>query len=123
LAKALADSLTENRELRTVNRYNQEEMPAPKPPSSKGWFWIPFRILLVSFLLSLLSFAVCLLLGILGLAIGARLRGVHPDMALAYRHFAFPAAAVIGGIALIVVTTMEFRHYRNGADVPPESWR
>jgi amino acid transporter len=106
-----------------MNRYNQEEMPSTKPPSTKGWFWIPLRILLVSFLLSLLSFAVCLLLGILGLAISARLRGVHPDMALAYRHFAFPAAAVIGGIALIVVTTMEFRHYRNRAGVSPEPWR
>lgn len=106
-----------------MNRYNQEAMPPPKPPSTKGWFWIPLRILLVTFLLALLSFAVCLLLGILGLAISARLRGVRPDMALAYRHFAFPAAAVIGGIALIVVTTMEFRHYRNRASVPPEPWR
>jgi hypothetical protein len=44
-------------------------------------------------------------------------------MALAYRYFAFPAAAVIGGVALIVVTTMEFRHYRNRASVPPEPWR
>ncbi len=106
-----------------MNRYNQEEMPSTKPPSTKGWFWIPLRILLVSFLLSLLSFAVCLLLGILGLAISARFHGVHPDMALAYRHFAFPAAAVIAGVALIVVTTLEFRHYRNRADVPPEPWR
>ena len=88
-------------------------MSAPRAPSAKlRWFWIPLRVLLVTFLLTLLAFAVCLLLGILGLVISAWLRGVHPDMAVAYRQFAFPAAAIAAVIALIVAITIEFRYAR-----------
>jgi hypothetical protein len=85
----------------------------PQAPSRKiRWFWIPLRVLLVSFLLALLSFAVCLLLGILGLTIGAAVRGAHPDLALAYRDIAFPAAVIAGMIALVAAIAMEFRHAR-----------
>jgi len=69
------------------------------------------RILLVTFLLTLLSFAVTLLLGILGIVIAARLRGIHPNMTLAYRHIAAPAAAVVGGVVLVSATVTEIRHY------------
>ena len=69
------------------------------------------RILLVTFLLTLLSFAVTLLLGILGIVIAARLRGIHPNMTLAYRHIAAPAAAVVGVVVLISATVIEVRHY------------
>ena len=75
------------------------------------WYVIPIRVLLVTFLLSLLSFAVSLLLGILGLAIAARLQGVHPNLTIAYRHIALPIAAATGAIALILVSTMEIRRY------------
>ena len=55
-------------------------MPASKSPARKPrWFMIPVRVVLVTFLLSLLTFAVTLLLGILGIVLGARARGVHPD--------------------------------------------
>jgi hypothetical protein len=77
-------------------------------PKKIRWFWIPLRVLLATFLLSLLAFAVCLLLGILGLAINAVLRGVHPNMTLAYRAIALPAAAVAGVIALVGAITIEF---------------
>jgi hypothetical protein len=88
-------------------------MSAANAPSAKlRWFWIPLRVLLVTFLLTLLAFAVCLLLGILGLVISAWLRGVHPNMTLAYRHFAFPAAAIASVIALIAAIAMEFRTTR-----------
>ena len=76
------------------------------------WFWIVPRVLLVTFVLTALSFAVSLLLGILGIVIGSRLRGVHPNMAFAYRHIAAPAAAIAGCIVLVSATTMEIRHYR-----------
>ena len=47
-------------------------MPPAKVPSPLiRWFLIPLRVLLVTFLLALLSFAVCLLLGIVGLVISA----------------------------------------------------
>ena len=73
---------------------------------------IPVRVVLVSFLLTLLCFAVSLLLGIVGMVVYGRLQGVHPNMTVAYRQVALPAAAVVGAVALIVMTTMEIRNYR-----------
>lgn len=88
-------------------------MSASRVPSAKlRWFWVPLRVLLVTFLLTLLAFAVCLLLGIIGLVIGALLRGVHPNMAVAYRQFAFPAAAIAAVIALIAAIAIEVRYAR-----------
>jgi hypothetical protein len=83
-----------------------------KPATEPRWYLIPVRILLVTFLLTLLAFAVSLLLGILGLVIVARLRGFHPHMTTAYRHIALPAAAVMGVIVLISTSAVEIRHYR-----------
>jgi len=80
------------------------------------WFWIPLRVLLLTFLLALLSFAVCLLLGIIGLTISAAVRGVHPNLTLAYRVVAFPAAMIAGLIALVLTITIEFRD-NFGSDV------
>jgi hypothetical protein len=60
----------------------------------------------------LFFFAVSLLLGILGLVIAARLRGLHPNLTIAYRYIALPAAATAGVIALISASVMEIRHYR-----------
>jgi hypothetical protein len=76
------------------------------------WYLIPFRVLLVTFLLTALSFAVSLLLGILGILAGSWLRGTHPDLKLAYRQVAAPAAASIAVIVLVIVVSMEIRHYR-----------
>jgi len=70
------------------------------------------RVLFVTFLLTLLSFAVILLLSILGLVALARIQGVHPDMRIAYRAIALPAAAVTGSIVLVLSSAMEIRHYR-----------
>jgi len=70
------------------------------------------RVLLVSFLLTLLSFAVSLLLGILGTVIAGGLRNVHPDMTVAYRHVALPTAAGIAVVALIAMTIVEVRNFR-----------
>jgi hypothetical protein len=69
--------------------------------------------LLVTFLLVLLSFAVSLLLGILGLVIEARFRGLHPNLTAAYRHIAFPVAAAVGAIVLISASVVEIRQYRS----------
>ena len=88
-------------------------MPAAKTPARKPqWFWIPVRVLLVTFLLTFLSFAVSLLLGIVGLVIGAKLRGTSANVAIAYRNIAVPAAAVVGAIVLVSALAMEIRHYR-----------
>lgn len=88
-------------------------MPATSNSAKKlRWYLIPVRVVLVTFLLTLLSFAVSLLLGILGVLIAARLRGVHPNMAVAYRYVATPASAAVGAIVLISSSAMEIRHYR-----------
>jgi hypothetical protein len=69
-------------------------------------------VLLVTFLLTLLAFAVSLLLGILGTVIGATLRGTHPNVAFAYKYIAPPAATVAGAIVLVAAVFVEVRHYR-----------
>jgi uncharacterized BrkB/YihY/UPF0761 family membrane protein len=84
-------------------------MPAVRQPR---WYVIPLRVLLVAFLLALLAFAVGLFLGILGIVISARLRGLHPNMTLAYRHIALPVALAAGAVALIFATVLEVRNYR-----------
>ena len=73
---------------------------------------IPVRVLLVTFVITLLSFAVSLLLGIGGVILAARLRDLHPNMTLAYRYVAIPVGATVGAIVLVSSSVMEFRHYR-----------
>jgi hypothetical protein len=90
---------------------------AKVPFAPVRWFLAPLRVLLVTFLLALLSFAVCLLLGILGLLISAAVRGVHPNMTIAYREIAFPAAILAGGAALVLAIVMEVRHHRQQAEL------
>ncbi|MGA8154360.1 MAG: gamma-glutamyl-gamma-aminobutyrate hydrolase family protein [Terriglobales bacterium] len=84
----------------------------PAAPARPRWYLVPARILLVTFLLTLLAFAVSLLLGIIGMVVLAGLRGVHPNMTLAYRHFALPAAASVAAVAFIAASVMEIRNYR-----------
>lgn len=84
---------------------------APQPATPR-WYFIPVRVLLVTFLLGLMSFAISLLLGIIGILISSHIHGTHPDMTVAYRHVAFPVAAMVVGIALIVLTVLEIRLYR-----------
>jgi hypothetical protein len=88
-------------------------MPPSKSLASKPrWYWIPMRVLLVTFLLTVLSFAVSLLLSILGLVIAARLHGAELNLSTAYRHIALPVAAVVGAVVLISASVMEIRQYR-----------
>jgi hypothetical protein len=88
-------------------------MPASKNPASEPhWYAIPARILLITFLLTLLSFAVSLLLGILGTVIAARVRGIHPNLTTAYRQIAFPLALAAAAITFISACITEIRHHR-----------
>jgi hypothetical protein len=88
-------------------------MTSPKASTRKPrWYLIPVRVLLVTFIVTLLSFAVSLLLGIGGVVLAAKLRGVHPDMAFAYKRIALPAAAMVAGIVLISSAFLEARLYR-----------
>jgi len=85
---------------------------ANAPPHSPRWYGIPVRVFLVTFISALLCFAVSLLLAIIGTVIVAAVRGVHPDMRIAYRQIALPVAVVAGSIVFVLSWIMEIRHYR-----------
>lgn len=82
--------------------------PVPKP----RWILVPVRALVVTFLMTLLAFAVSMLLSILGISIYSGIRGVHPDFGFAYRHIAPPFAIGVGAVVLVLSLMMEIRHYR-----------
>ena len=73
---------------------------------------IPFRILLITFLATLMAFAVSMFLGIFGTVLWAALHHTAPKFTLVYRHFAPPIAIVIGAIVLVTATVHEIRYYR-----------
>lgn len=76
------------------------------------WYGIPVRVLLATFVGTLTCFAVSLLVGILGTVIASAVRGIHPDMRIAYRMIALPIGGVAGTIIFILSLIMEIRHYR-----------
>ena len=76
------------------------------------WYGIPLRAVLITFPVTLMSFAMSLLLGIIGTVVASRVRHVKLDITLAYRHVAFPVAVVVGAIVLIFALGTEIRQYR-----------
>jgi uncharacterized membrane protein YbhN (UPF0104 family) len=82
--------------------------------SSRGprWIGIPARVLAMTFLLTLLSFAVALLVSILGTVVYSQMKHVAPNLTFAYRHIAFPFAITVGAIVLVLLLLMEIRNYR-----------
>jgi TRAP-type C4-dicarboxylate transport system permease small subunit len=87
-------------------------MPRHSSSHSPRWYGIPVRVFLLTFISTLLCFAVSLLLAILGTTIVGALRGSHPDMRIAYRNIALPAALVAGAIVFVLALVIEIRHYR-----------
>jgi hypothetical protein len=83
--------------------------PTPRPPR---WYAIPVRVLLVTFIGTLISFAVSLLAGIVLTLIASGFRHANPNMTVAYRRIALPAALVAGCIIFVLALMMEIRHYR-----------
>jgi hypothetical protein len=85
-----------------------------RPSNLRGqaWLLIPARVLLVTFLGTLLAFALSLLVGIVGIVVSSWARGVRPNMTLAYRHIAIPGAMLAGVIVLVGSIVVEVRHYR-----------
>ncbi len=84
-------------------------LAAPKPTPLQRAVMKTFRTMLVTFLFTLLGMGVGLMTGILWYAIGGAVRGVHPNMALAYRHIAILAAMVFGFCALLYQLFLETR--------------
>ncbi|HEX4487476.1 MAG TPA: hypothetical protein VH088_14490 [Terriglobales bacterium] len=77
-----------------------------------SWGWVPVRVLLVTFLLTLLSFAVSLFGAIVTMFFGAVVSGSRPNMPIAYRHVALPFAASMAVVVLIVASVVEVRRFR-----------
>jgi hypothetical protein len=76
------------------------------------WIGIPARVLAMTFLLTMLSFAVALLLSILGTVVYSQVKHVAPNLTFAYRRIAFPFAITVGAIVLALLLVMEIRNYR-----------
>jgi hypothetical protein len=76
------------------------------------WIGIPARVFALTFLFTLLSFAVALLLSILGTVVYSQVQHVAPNLTFAYRHIAFPFAISVGALVLVLLLTMELRSYR-----------
>jgi hypothetical protein len=76
------------------------------------WIGIPVRVFALTFLLTLLSFAVALLLSILGTVVYSQVKHVAPNLTFAYRHIAFPCAIAAGSIVLLISLATEIRNYR-----------
>jgi hypothetical protein len=99
--------------LESTAALQSRDMSSSRVPSAPlRWFLVLLRVLLVTFLLALLSFAVCLFLGIMGLVVTAAARGAQPNLTIAYREIAFPAAILAGAAALVAAIVMEVRHHR-----------
>jgi uncharacterized BrkB/YihY/UPF0761 family membrane protein len=84
----------------------------PQKSRPPRWYAIPVRVLLVTFIGTLISFAVSLLLGIVGTVVISAVRHANPNMTVAYRLIALPSALVAGSIIFVLALTMEVRHYR-----------
>jgi hypothetical protein len=76
------------------------------------WIGIPARVFAMTFLFILLSFAVALLLSIVGTMVHSQAKHVAPNLTFAYRHIAFPFAITVGAIVLVLSLGMEIRNYR-----------
>jgi hypothetical protein len=81
-------------------------------PRQPRWYVVPVRILAVTVIVTLLSFAISLFLGICAVLLAAKLRGFSPDLRVAYRFIAAPAAAIVGAIVLVSAIFLEVGHYR-----------
>lgn len=76
------------------------------------WYMIPVRAGFVAFLVTLISFALSLLLSLIGMVLVGKLHSTTPDLRFAYRHIALPVALSAGVIVLALALIMEIRHYR-----------
>ena len=79
---------------------------------SPRWYGVPLRVLLITFLGVMICFAVSLLFALVGTVVLAAMRGVRPDMRIAYRHIALPVALAAGSIIFLLALVAEIRHYR-----------
>jgi hypothetical protein len=87
-------------------------MPSQSKSRSPRWYTIPVRVLLLTFIGTLIAFAVSLFVGIFGVMIVSAMHGIHPQMTNAYRHIALPVAGISGCVIFVATSLTEIRHYR-----------
>jgi len=83
-------------------------MPTTESPHPR-WIGVPVRAFGIMFLFTLLSFAVALLLSILGTIVYSQVEHVAPNLQYAYRHIAFPFAVAAGVVVMLVVEVKNYR--------------
>jgi hypothetical protein len=87
-------------------------MLSQQETSRSRWIGIAARVFAFTFFLSLLSFAVVLLVSILATIVHALIGHTAPNLMYAYKHIAFPSALMVGAIVLVVTLVIEIRNYR-----------
>ena len=97
-----------------MDEHSKTLIPAKSPARLPSWLGIPVRVLALTLVGTLLSFAVTLFIAILGTATVSRLRGVHPDMRIAYRYIALPTALITALVLCAHATASEIRHFHQG---------
>lgn len=95
-----------------MDEHSKTLIQTTSPARLPSWLAILLRVLALTFVGTLLSFAVTLLIAILGTAIVSLLRGVHPDMRIAYRYIALPMALITALVLCLLATASEIRHSR-----------
>jgi hypothetical protein len=87
-------------------------MVSRRQARSPQWYGIPVRVAVLTFIGTLICFALSLFFAIVGTVIAAWLHGGHADMRFAYLHIALPAALVGGSVVFVLALVTEIRHYR-----------
>jgi hypothetical protein len=87
-------------------------MSSPSISAPPRWYGVLFRAGAITFLGTLLTFAVSLFLSIVGTFLVATVRGRHPNMPFAYRYIAMPVALAAGCILLLGSLIYEIRQFR-----------
>ena len=75
-------------------------------------FDIAVRVVIFTFLFTLLSFAIGLFCGIVSAVIFGAIRHVHPDMTMAYKYVAAPFGAMGMIVTFITMLVLEIRRLR-----------
>jgi hypothetical protein len=77
------------------------------------------RVVIITALATLLSFAIALFFSITGIMLVDMIRGGGVNLTSAYRHIALPIALVTLVIALVVNLVVEIRYYRRARGNAP----
>jgi len=77
----------------------------------KIWLLVA-RVVIITVLATLLSFAIALFFAVTGIMLVAMIRGGGVNLTAAYRHIALPIALVTLVIAFVVNLVIEIRYYR-----------